>query len=297
MNLMNFFSAIVYYLIITPLSLLPFWVLYHLSDSLYYVIFYLIRFRKNVVLGNLTNSFPDKNQAEIKQIAKKFYRHFCDLIMESVKLFTISKEELLARSKHANPEMLNKFYEQGKSIIIVAGHYNNWEMWAQSCNLQMKHQAVGIYTPLSNRFFNKKFAESRGRYDVVLLPKDDVKSFFRDKKDLIKAVVFGTDQSPSPHTKKVYWLNFMNQDTAVMFGSEKYAKEYNYPVIFAAIDKVKRGFYTITFELLEDNPTSSDYGEITERHTRRLEQQILQRPEYYLWTHRRWKRKRSDYPQ
>jgi KDO2-lipid IV(A) lauroyltransferase len=250
-----------------------------------------------IVFQNLTNSFPHKSQTDIKTIARKFYRHFSDLIVESAKLFTISKQSLLARSRYVNPEVLDQYYDQGQSVIIVAGHYNNWEMWAQSCNPQMKHQAVGIYTPLRNKFFNKKFSISRGRYNVVLLPKDDVKTYFKDNKNLLKAVIFGADQSPSPHTKKVYWTNFLNQDTAVMFGSEKYAKEYNYPVIFAAIDKVKRGYYTITFELLEADPTTSAHGSITEKHTRRLEQQILEKPEYYLWTHRRWKRKCSDFPE
>jgi KDO2-lipid IV(A) lauroyltransferase len=177
----------------------------------------------------------------------------------------------------------------------VAGHYNNWEMWAQSCNLQMKHQAVGIYTPLRNKFFNKKFADSRGRYKVVLLPKDEVKKYFKENKELLTAVVFGTDQSPGPNTKRVYWMDFLNQDTAVMFGSEKYATEYNYPVIYAGVTKRKRGWYETRFELLEPDPSSAPYGSITEKHTRRLEQDILEHPEYYLWTHRRWKRKRSDY--
>jgi KDO2-lipid IV(A) lauroyltransferase len=294
---MYLLTAIVYYLIILPISWLPFRVLYRLSDGLYYLMYYLIRFRKKVVFRNLTNSFPDKNRAEIEQLAKKFYRHFCDLIFESVKLFSISSEEVIKRSRHVNPELPDAFFDKGRSIIIVCGHYNNWEMWAQACNPQMKHQAVGIYTPLSNKFFNKQFARSRGRNGVVLVAKDDVKHFFTAGKDESIAVIFGADQSPSPHTKRVYWTSFLNQDTAVMFGTEKYAREYNYPVIFAAINKVKRGYYTVRFELLEEHPAATAYGEITERHTRRLEQQILEQPEYYLWTHRRWKRKRSDYPE
>ncbi len=288
-------SAIVYYLIIIPLSLLPFWVLYRISDFLYFVIYYLIGFRKKVVFQNLTNSFPEKSNDEIVDIAKKFYRHFIDLIVESVKLFSISKEEVVARSKFVNPEVLDEYFEKGQSIIVVAGHYNNWEMWAQSCDLQMKHQAVGIYTPLSNKFFNKKFADSRGRYEVFLLPKDEVKTYFKDHKDQLEAFIFGTDQSPSPHTKRVYWTNFLNQDTAVMFGSEKYANEYDYPVIYAGVKKIKRGWYEVKFELLEADPTSAAYGSITEKHTRMLEAQVLEQPEYYLWTHRRWKRKRGDY--
>jgi KDO2-lipid IV(A) lauroyltransferase len=288
-------GPIVYYLLIKPLSVLPFRILHWISTVLYYLVYYVIGFRKKVVYQNLKNSFPDKSSTEIKQIAKKFYRHFCDLIVESVKLFSISKEEIIKRIKFVNPELLNKYYDQGQSIIIVAGHYNNWENFAKGCNLQMKHQAVGIYTPLSSPFFEKKFSESRSLFGVSLLPKREVKKYFAENRDLLKAVIFGTDQSPSGRTKRVYWTSFLNQDTAVMFGSEKYAKEYEYPVIFAGVDKVKRSTYQIWFELLEENPLDTPHGEITEKHTRRLEQQILAQPEYYLWTHKRWKRKREDF--
>jgi KDO2-lipid IV(A) lauroyltransferase len=284
-----------YYFIIIPLSWLPYWVLFLISDILYYLIYYLIGFRKNVVFQNLTNSFPDKSSDDIKQLAKKFYRHFCDLIVESVKLFSISEQEIIRRSKFKNPELLNHYYDQGKSIILVAGHYGNWENFAKNCDLQMKHQAVGIYQPLTNTFMEKKFSASRSLYGVILLPKRQVKQYFTENKHLLKCVIFGADQSPSGRTKRVHWMTFLNQDTAVMFGTEKYAKEYNYPVIFAGVNKIKRGIYEIWFELLEENPPDTPHGEITEKHTRRLEQQILAQPEYYLWTHKRWKRKRSDF--
>ena len=289
-------SWIIYYFIIKPLSLLPLRILYLCSDLLYYIIYYLIGYRKKVVFTNLTRSFPDKSKQEIKTIAREFYHHLCDLIVESVRLFSMSKNELLARCKVANPELLDSFYDQGRSVIIVAGHYDNWEMFAHSCNLLMKHQAVGIYTPLSNPFFEKKFSASRNRFQVVLLPKANVKEYFASQQDQLKAVVFGTDQSPSLASKRVYWTNFLNQDTAVMYGSEKYAREYNYPVIFARVTRVRRGYFKIAFEILEENPATSGYGSITEGHTRLLEQQIIEKPEYWLWTHKRWKRKRSDYP-
>ncbi len=293
---MTVISALLYYSMIIPLSLLPFPVLHRISDLLYYLIYYIVRYRKEVVFTNLTNSFPGKNRDEITLIAKTFFRHLCDLIVESIKLFTISRDEVIARSKFVNPELLDAYFDRGQSIIIVAGHYNNWEMFAQSCNLQMKHQAVGIYTPLRNKFFDQKFQASRGRYGVVLLPKDDVKKYFENNRDRTMAVIFGADQSPSPKTKQVYWTSFLNQDTAVMFGTEKYAKQYNYPVIFARVHRTGRSRFAISFELLEQKPSDSPHGAITEKHTRLLEQQITETPAYYLWTHKRWKRKREDYP-
>ncbi len=289
------FSAIIYYLVIIPISLLPFRVLYLFSDFIFLIVYHLIGFRKKVVMQNLINSFPEKSEAEIKDLANKFYRHFCDLIVESVKLFTISQDDVVARFKFINPQVLDDYFDKGQSILITGGHYNNWEMLAQCGNLQMKHQGVGIYTPLTNKYFEKKFSQSRGRYQIVLLPKRDVTSYFAENKDQIKAVMFGADQAPSLNTKRVYWMNFLNQDTAVMFGTEKFAKEYNYPVLYVFVAKVKRGWYEVKFEVLEDDPQSAPYGSITEKHTRRLEAQIRENPEYYLWTHRRWKRKRSDY--
>jgi KDO2-lipid IV(A) lauroyltransferase len=293
---MTILSWFVYCFVIKPLSLLPLWVLYLFSDFLYYLMYYLIGYRKNVVRINLTRSFPDKSKREIRVIASRFYRHLCDLIVESVRLFSMPKHELLARCKFFNPELLNTYYDQGRSIIIVAGHYNNWEMFAHGCNLQMKHQAIGIYTPLSNPYFEKKFSASRSRYQVVLLPKTEVKEYFVTHQDQLSAVIFGTDQSPSLQSKRVYWTNFLNQDTAVMYGSEKYAREYNYPVFYARVIRVKRGYFKIVFDLLEEKPATSQYGSITERHTQLLEKQIIEKPEYWLWTHKRWKRKRSDYP-
>jgi len=294
---MKVISALLYYGMIIPLSLLPFPVLHRISDLLYYFIYYIVRYRKEVVFKNLTNSFPEKNHDEITSIAKTFFRHFCDLIIESIKLFTISREEVIARSRFVNPEILDSYFSRGQSIILVAGHYYNWEMFAQSCNLQMRHQAVGIYTPLSNKYFEKKFAGSRGRYGVILLPKEDVKTFFENNRDQAMAIIFGADQSPSPRTKRVYWTTFLNQDTAVMYGSEKYAKEYNYPVIFARVHRIARSRFEISFQMLEEHPAASPYGAITEKHTRLLEQQIMEAPAYYLWTHNRWKRKREDYPE
>jgi KDO2-lipid IV(A) lauroyltransferase len=293
---MYFLTALAYYLIILPISWLPFWLLYRLSDGLFYLLYYLIRYRKNIVCQNLTNSFPDKSRVEIEQIAKKFYRHFCDLIVEGLKMFSISENEVIRRSRHVNSDLLDQFYDKGQSVIIIIGHYNNWEMWGQACNSQMKHQAVAIYAPLRNKFYDKKFAQARGRNGMVLISKNWVKKYFVRHKEQGHVVIFVADQSPWPNTKIVHWMNFLNQDTPVMIGPERFAREYNYPIIFAGINKEKRGYYTISFELLEENPSVTTQGEITEKHTLRLEQQILAQPEYYLWTHRRWKRKRSDYP-
>jgi Kdo2-lipid IVA lauroyltransferase/acyltransferase len=282
-------TQVLYYLIIKPLSLLPLQALYLLSDFLYLIIYYLIPYRKKLVVKNLKNAFPEKKPKEINTLTKKFYKHFCDLIVESLRVFSISKQEAIERCKLTNPELLEDLYRKNKSVIIICGHYNNWEMAAVAFNDQVPHQTVGIYTPLSNAFFNQKFLKSRGRFGVKLIVARDVKNYFSQNTNQLTATAFGSDQSPSRNKTNFYWTKFLNQDTAVLFGAEKYAVEYNYPAVFMKINKIKRGYYEFSFQLVEENPATAHYGAITEKHTQLLEQQIIAQPEFWLWTHNRWK--------
>ncbi len=236
-------GRIVYLLILKPLSWFPLEMLYYLSNFIYFLVYHVVGYRKKVVLENLHNSFPEKNEDEINKICNHFYQHLTDLIVESIKLFSISKDEIIKRYKFTNPEVLDNYYDDGKSVLIVGGHYNNWEMAAVGTNPQMKHQAAGIYTPMTNAYFEKVFRKSRGKYGILLIKKDEVKEYFAEYKDQLTATIFGADQSPSLHSKKVYWTNFLNQETAVMFGTEKFAKEFNYPVVFVQVNKIKRGYY------------------------------------------------------
>lgn len=288
-----------YYLVLKPISFLPLWLLYLVSDFIFFLGYYVVSYRKSVVKTNLKNSFPEKSEAEINLLTKKFYRHLADLIMESVRLFSMPKSEIVKRFKLTNPELINKYYEDGKNVALAVGHYNNWEMAALGMNPQVKHQTLGIFAPLSSDFFNTKFFNSRGRTGVELISKKDVKTKIHQKVTENTppfVLVFGSDQSPT-YSKKVYWTKFLSQDTAVMFGTEKYAKEYNMPVLYGGINKVKRGYYEMYFEEIEPEPGQSEHCSITEKHTRRLEKQIIESPEYWLWTHKRWKRKiTKDYP-
>ncbi len=244
-------------------------------------------------MQNLKNSFPNKSKKELNKIGFKFYKHLCDLIVESIKLFSISQKEILKRLVVTNPEVMDHYYNQGKPVLLVGGHYNNWEMLAAGIDLQVKHKTVGIYTKLSNPFFNKKILKSRSRFGLKMITTREVTAYFEKNKDEPAATIFGADQSPT-YNKKVYWTNFLNQDTAVALGTEKFSKKYDYPVIYGAINKVKRGHYTFTLSVLFDSPNDTKEGEISDGHTKILEQQILKQPEYWLWTHKRWKRKRKE---
>ena len=286
-------GPILYYLLIKPLSFLPLPVLHGISTVLYFLLYHLAGYRKKVVHANLVNSFPDKTPKEIESIMRRFYLHFCDLFVESIKIFSISEQEAIDRCRFKNPEVLEKFYQEGRSLLIIAGHYNNWEMAAIGYAQQTDYLSAGIYQPLRSAFFNNKAKASRGKYGLLLVAKNDTKQFFSDHKDQLTNTLFGADQSPT-FSKKVYWTTFLNQETAVAFGSEKFAKEYNFPPVFTRINRIRRGYYELEFMVITENPMDTAHGEITEAHTRLLEQQIMEDPAYYLWTNKRWKRKRKE---
>ena len=282
-----------YYVVILPVSLLPFTILYALSDVLYFFLYYLIRYRKKVVLQNIRNSFPEKSQNEHITICKQFYRHFADLTLESLKIFTISEKEIHQRMVWRNPEVVNKYFDQGRSIILAGGHYNNWELFAVAIDQAVKHQTIGIYKPLTNLFFDQKMRETRSKFGLHMISTKMVRKVFEEEKNNLTMTIFGVDQSP-PLTSNSYWMKFLNQDTGVLYGTERYAKEFNYPVVFGRITKESRGHYSFEFVDICEFPQQSQFGEITEKITSLLEQDIIQDPQYWLWSHKRWKHKRPE---
>ena len=283
-------TKIFYYILILPLSLLPYPLLYLLSDIIFLIMYRVIGYRKEVVFANLRNSFPNKSKQELKKIMSDFYRHLCDIIMESVKGFTISEKQLRKRLIIKNPEFSNYFADKRQSIIFVGGHYNNWEICAQAFAMYSNHKCIGIYKPLSNAFINDKIYTSRSKYGMHLISMKQTKKSFDDG-DEPKAIVFGSDQNPA-NPKRAHWVQFLNQDTGVLFGVERYAKEYDWPVVFVSIRKAKRGYYEVEYSLVTDNPNEEPHGKITEDFTKRLEQDIINQPQYWLWSHKRWKHKR-----
>ena len=288
---MRFLSALLYYGVLIPISHLPFTVLYNMSNGLYWLLYKIIGYRKNVVLQNIANSFPDKSAEERLIIASDFYRHFCDLIVESLKIFSISREEVNQRMKVVNPAFIDRFYDQGKNVIMAGGHYNNWELFAMAIDGGIKHKAVAIYKPLTSQFFDKKMRESRSKYGLEMISTKKVEEEFKRENAPLRAIIFGIDQSPGS-ARNSYWATFLNQDTAMLFGAEKYAKEYDFPVITAHINKVKRGHYTIEFTDCIEEPTKTNYGDITKRINLLLEKEIIKKPQYWLWSHMRWKHTR-----
>ena len=290
-------QSLVFYILlpfIYLLSFLPFTILYRISDVMYLVLFHLIGYRNKVVLQNLQKSFPQKTSKEINLLCKSYYHYLSDLIFETIKTLTVNKDELVKRCK-VNSEaekLFNQLYAENKSIIFVMGHHGNWEWIGTNGNLQIKHQFCAIYKPLTNQFFNRLLYKARKRFGTKLISMNNtLKAMLNDKNNL-SAFLFLSDQTPPP--QNAYWTNFLNQETPVFWGIEKIAKKLNYPVIFLTVNRIKRGYYEISAELLIKNPQATKETEISETHTKRLEEGIIKHPETWLWSHRRWKHKKPS---
>ncbi len=284
-------SSLLFWLVIKPLSLLPYWVLYGISDFFYVILYYIVGYRKKVVRDNLTKSFPEKSTIEIVQIEKKFYHHFCDLVIESLKNFSITQEQANARMKHVNAEVFKHYAEQHKSVILVGGHYCNWELWAVTAAQAIPHRVVGIYKRLSNAYFDEKMRSSRGKFGLHMIPTKQTSDYFKDNLNELNAIVFAIDQSPN-NPKKCMWINFLGRETAALFGAEKYAVEYDRPIIFGHMKKLKRGHYEVRYEVVCKEPALTKTGYITQMLHTELEPDIKSAPEFWLWSHKRWKHKR-----
>ncbi|MDZ4822137.1 MAG: lysophospholipid acyltransferase family protein [Flavobacteriales bacterium] len=284
-------NKLLYYLVLLPISKLPYTLLYGLSDLLFFVLWYVAGYRKKVVMGNLEKCFPGKKKDEIKAIARKFYSHLCDLVLESVKNFSITRQEASARVKNINPEVLNGFSEKGQSIVVCGGHCGNWELWAVATPMVVRHKMIGIYKKLSNPFFDSKMRETRNKFGMKLVSTRETGEYLRLNADETKALILAFDQSPGD-PKKCVWVNFMGQETAAYFGAEKYAREFDYPVVYGYVRKEKRGYYSCEYRVLFEHPRQQPEGIITQKLFEVLEEEIKREPYNWLWSHKRWKHKR-----
>jgi len=277
-----------YYFIVYPLSLLPLRLLYLVTDF-FYIIFLIFPYRKHVVRTNIERSFPNKTLNERKYIERKFYRHFTDLIAESVKNLSISKKQLLKRIAVKNPEIMNQLFHKNQGVLLSSGHYNNWEWLITSQNLLFQHQAMGIGMPLTSKFWDKKLNERRARTGMNIVSAKNLKENLLKKHEKPLAILILGDQSPGDSLKS-YWMNFLNQTTAVQFGTEQLANEYNFAVVHFILHKIKRGYYSMELQLITDDAKSLSWGKITEKQTQLLEKAIIDKPEFWIWSHKRWKR-------
>lgn len=249
-------------------------------------------YRKKVVFNNLRKSFPEKSEAEIRKIAKGFYRQFCDFIVESIKSLTISANAIKKRCRFQNPEYLQTIINQNRSIIGVLGHFGNWEWAAPSFCFSFGIPLYVVYNPLSNKYFDELMFKTRSKFGPKLIPMQTAaKEMFKNRTEL-NTTILVADQTP--HPDNAYWMEFMNQDTPVLKGPEILAKKFNLSVVFVSVRKVKRGYYEIYTELITENPLELKEGQLTILHTKKLEEEIKRQPELWLWSHKRWKHVRNS---
>jgi KDO2-lipid IV(A) lauroyltransferase len=240
---------------------------------------------------NFKNAFPEKTATELHSLEVLFYHHFGDVVVETIKSFTMSREDILKRMVILNPELVNRYFDEGRSVLLSGAHFNNWEWIATGLAPQVMHEACALYKPLSNAFFERKLKSTRGKFGLHLVGIQDAVSFFESNKDKLTLTIFGIDQSPG-HPDRCHWMQFLNQETGVQFGLEKFARELDFPVVFGKLNKVRRGYYTLELSLVTDTPRQHPYGWIIESATHMVEAEIKEAPQYWLWTHKRWKHRR-----
>ena len=276
-------------ILISALSYLPLRVLYVISDFMFLFIFYIIKYRRKVVKQNLKNSFPGKTDKELNKIERKFYHHFSDLIFEIIKLTSISEGNLRERVIFTNPELFEKYKEV--SIVLAVSHYGNWEWGISGISLNTEQKMMGVYKKLNNLFFNDFMNKNRAKFGADLVEINETFRYLIKNKNNPKIIGLLADQSPTKNDSN-YWTTFLNQETSVYLGPEKISKKFNYPVLFCSMKKVKRGYYEVFIEELCTNPEKTTEGEITSLYLQKAEEKIKENPEFWLWTHRRWKHKR-----
>lgn len=274
-------------------SLMPFWVLYRLSDVLYVMMFYLIRYRKKTVIRNLKKTFPEKTDDEINTIARGFYRHFCDFLLESIKGISIPLRNLNKRYRFLDLELIHELQRQNKNIALVSGHYNNWE-WMIGFPLKIEHKFLVIYRPLKNKAVDRIIKSIRGRFGARMIPMEHI---YREALQLKKNnTLFLTwilaDQRP-PRSNK-FWTLFLNREVSFYQGFEKMSRKLDLAVVFMETQKIKRGHYQIRFKKLFEHASETHENEITLASVKEIEKEICRQPEFWLWSHKRFKHGRPE---
>jgi Kdo2-lipid IVA lauroyltransferase/acyltransferase len=276
-------------------GLIPFSVLYRISNGVAWLLYKGVGYRKKVVFDNLKACFPEKSPQEIERIAAASYQNLADVLLEGIKGFSISSEELRKRYIFKNPEMLHAVQTKGGSSIAMAAHFSNWEWGTMGFPIFItERKVIGFYKPLSNKRIDRYTHNNRSRTRLVLASIYETPQNFTEFENTPSVFVLVSDQNPN---RALHWVRFLGQETACLHGADKYARQYGYAVFYTDIQRVKRGFYEVRFEPLALEPQTLSDGDITKLFMARLEKQLLENPNNWLWSHKRWKHKRpTDVP-
>ncbi|MBR4136199.1 MAG: lysophospholipid acyltransferase family protein [Bacteroidales bacterium] len=273
-----------------PLSILPMVVLYLLAVPIYLIINYLVCYRRKIILQNLRQSFPEKSDREIRRLKNRYYWHLSQLVVEMIKMLTLPKWMLKYRYYCANPELVNRYYEQGKSVILMSSHYNDWEWMIIALDNMFQHHGVGVGKANSDKVFEKLVNRARTRYGTEVVFADTVRETFAryEENHQPAAYMMLADQSPNDK-HRCYVTDFLHQKTGFIYGPEHFARQYDIPVLYYQVVKERLGRYRVELQVITEHPNEEPQYSITQRYTELLAQTIQQEPAYWLWSHRRWK--------
>ncbi len=274
-------------------SLMPFWWVYRCSDLLFLLLYYVVGYRRKVVRNNLKNAFPEWTKQQLKKTEIAFYRHLADIFLEGIKGISLSDAETVRRYKIISPEAPNQPYNEGKASLFVGSHYNNWEYGALGCGLQVEPRVIIFYKPVKNKLIDDYIRNKRDLKGSILAPISHTAQFFQEFYPEKPMYIMLADQSPS-NVRECHWTEFFGRDTAVLHGPAKYAQTYNLPIYIIRTRKVKRGFYEVSGELIHSNPNDCQAEEISRLFMQKIEELIREAPQYWLWSHKRWKKQRPE---
>ena len=250
------------------------------------------RYRVDVVRTNMRRAFPSASSKELIAFEKTFYSHLANLIVEGIKMLSMSRQQVRTRYVCKNPELVNQYFDQQKSVILLSSHYNNWEWMVLSLNMQFKHQGIGVGKENTNKSFEEVINRFRTRYGTEVIFAKTIREAMKqyDTQNKLCAYMMLSDQAPA-NAKKSFILSFLNQPSDMIYGGEYFALKYNYPVLYYVVKQKRKGYYEIELELICDDPSGMEYGDIIRAYVQRLERDINQKPSYWLWSHKRWKHK------
>ena len=286
----RYLGAFLFLFLLGFIAILPFPLLYSISNFFSWLLGSVFKYRRKVIEDNLKKSDLPLSDDEREQTINAYYRNLSDIILEGLKSFSMSRKTVIKRHKVLNPEVLNHFHEQGKSVIVVTGHIGNWEWGSLSAGIFTNFNVVAFYSPMRNKPIDKMMQWSRSRFGTILSPTKGTTNTFAENKGKPTLYLMAADQSPSKVTS-AHWFNFLGRITGFLHGPEKHARNNNYPVVFADIERIKRGYYELKLSVLTEKPKETEQGEITKQYATVLENYIRRHPDNWLWSHRRWKRK------
>ena len=286
---MQYFAYLLLYPILYIISILPFRILYFFSDCVCFFVYRIIGYRKSTVRQNLDLALPHLSNEERREIEKKFYKHLCDMFLEMIKTMSISVKDIESRFVFKNLEVYQDLESKNKSIAIMIAHYASYE-WVVSLNSKINYKGYAIYKKIENKYFDQLIHKIRSKFNAYLIKSYKAIDIIEEnhKNNLLSVYGFASDQTPLL-TKAFYWRPFMGIEVPVHTGAEMLSKKYDMNIMFLKVKKIKRGYYEAELEVLSDNASSIPNYQITDMFTDRVEKQIYEAPEFYLWTHKRWK--------